>query len=559
MLMLGSANRVLTTTIDARLSVIGSNHNVTLIHPRSPGLHRASPTKRSSIMFVNTGDCRLRSKAASSVRPGLRMLGVALMGMSGVVPAAQGEPTRKVLIVAIDGLRPDALLVANAPNLHAWIEQGAYSLDAQCEDITISGPNWSSILHGVHRDKHRVTNNNYSENRLRRYPDLFARIEAQSPARNTYRVLTWREAERNQPTGADFAIYRSYERDGDEKATADIAALLSGTHPDYEADPDVLFVFYSDVDVAGHSYGFHPSKRRYVEEIEDVDRQIGIIMDAMRARSTYPTEEWLIVLTSDHGGAADGSHGGGTPEKRTIPFVVSGPSAMPGPVFPQARNVDVTRTVLAFLGIADDAVLDGHVVGLSASGPPQAGYERNLIFNGDGEFDRGFPSDDFDQHVSGWIDPGPAQMTLVAYDSRHGWPDSGDPGPPDRGHNFVTGGQSEVSEIVQAVDLFSISGDIDAGSVTFELSAWLGGYKTQQDDARVHIEFLDGDGNALTSSTIGPVTPADRRGKTGLHLRASQGEVPVGARVARVAIRADRVEGTSNDGYTDNVALILHR
>jgi len=166
-------------------------------------------------------------------------------------PPPSPEPAPKVLVVAIDGVRPDALAAANTPTIYALIAGGSYSDSAHGEDLTYSAPNWSTILHGVHRDKHESLDNEYPETNLDSWPDFFTYLERHNPDWNTYRVMTWKEAHEGQPTGADFAIFRDYQEQGDDLASEDIAMLLAGTHPEYPDDPDAIFIFYSDTDVAG--------------------------------------------------------------------------------------------------------------------------------------------------------------------------------------------------------------------------------------------------------------------------------------------------------------------
>src|SRR5262245_45431169 len=102
---------------------------------------------------------------------------IALAGIAACCAAAVATPVKKVLVIGVDGLRPDAMEAAYCPNFDQLIAEGAYSRRAQCEDLTFSGPNWSTILHGVHRDRHHVTTNDYSGNTLSQWPDFFARLE----------------------------------------------------------------------------------------------------------------------------------------------------------------------------------------------------------------------------------------------------------------------------------------------------------------------------------------------------------------------------------------------
>lgn len=477
---------------------------------------------------------------------------------AAVVASSAGQE-RKLLIICIDGLRPDAMEVADAPNLHALIASGAYCPNAQSEDLTFSGPNWSSILHGVHRDKHQVTTNDYSGNNLAQYPDLFHYLELHNPAWNTYRIFTWAAAHVGQPTGADVAINREYSANGDALMTNDAVQILTGTHPQYVADPDAMLLFYSDVDVRGHQFGFHPSVPQYLAEIADVDGQIGLVRSALPQRPNYAGENWLIIVTTDHGGAIDGTHHGNTPEKRTIPFIVSGPSAARGLIYPQARTIDVARTALGFMQVPINPAwsLDGHAVGLGSSGPIGLSYGENLIFNGDGEFDRGFGDPPPDQYLSGWDDPGPDQFTLVAYGSPNGWPALDDPGPAERGVSFLSGGASASATMTQSIDVGPIGPDIDRGRVQYDVSAWLGGYATQADQARLTLRFVSDAGLELATRVLGPVTPLQRANVTGMVFRQGTGPLPAGTRELKIELFAERFAGASCDGYADNVRLVL--
>src|SRR2546421_548022 len=56
---------------------------------------------------------------------------------------------RHVLLIGIDGTRPDALLAAKPPNLSALIAEGTFSDKAQAGDITNSGPGWATVLTGT--------------------------------------------------------------------------------------------------------------------------------------------------------------------------------------------------------------------------------------------------------------------------------------------------------------------------------------------------------------------------------------------------------------------------
>src|SRR5438132_243269 len=98
-----------------------------------------------------------------------------------VQPAAAQGPVKKVLLIGIDGCRPDALLAAKAPNLHGLIQDGCFSDKAQALEFTVSGPCWSSMLTGVDWKKHGVRDNSYKGSNFGEFPNVLARFKKARP------------------------------------------------------------------------------------------------------------------------------------------------------------------------------------------------------------------------------------------------------------------------------------------------------------------------------------------------------------------------------------------
>jgi arylsulfatase A-like enzyme len=61
----------------------------------------------------------------------------------------------------------------------------------------------------------------------------------------------------------------------------------------------------------------------YLNAISHVDSHIGELLRAMRARPKFAEEDWLVLITTDHGGRGN-SHGGDSDEERNIWLVASG-------------------------------------------------------------------------------------------------------------------------------------------------------------------------------------------------------------------------------------------
>ena len=290
------------------------------------------------------------------------------------VSAQAAEPVKKVLFIGIDGTRFDAMEKAATPNLDALMMDGIYS--ANClilgtryqKNDTVSGPGWSSILTGVWADKHGVHNNTFAGMNYKEYPHFFARLKEVRPDAKTVSLVTWEPIHAKITSAADVSINYEQKEHGvmdydryDHEAAGEAVKQLT------EGNPDALFLYIGQVDVAGHAHGFHPTVPQYVAAIERADKLVGRVEAAMKARKTYAQEDWLVVVTSDHGGKGTG-HGGGhsTPEILNSFLILSGPSARRGKFEEQVYLVDAPVTALAHLGVKakEEWKLDGRAVGL---------------------------------------------------------------------------------------------------------------------------------------------------------------------------------------------------
>ena len=63
----------------------------------------------------------------------------------------------RVLIISVDGLRPDLALCADTPCLHRLLNQGCFTFWARTTEMSITLPSHTSMLTGVTPQRHRVT------------------------------------------------------------------------------------------------------------------------------------------------------------------------------------------------------------------------------------------------------------------------------------------------------------------------------------------------------------------------------------------------------------------
>jgi hypothetical protein len=194
--------------------------------------------------------------------------------------------------------------------------------------------------------------------------------------------------------------------------------------------------------------------------------------------------------------------------------------------------------------------------GISSALAATVPFNQNLIINGDAESDVGSAAGAVIGSVTGFTTVG--NFTVTKYGASSGFPLATDPGPVNRGLNFFSGGPNNAaSSAHQLIDVSSIASSIDLGSTRYELSGFLGGFSSQGDHAVLTANFWDDQNAPLGFSAIGAVTNIDRNNVTGLLERSTDGIVPVGTRSIQIALALTRTAGAYNDGYADNLSLIL--
>lgn len=292
-----------------------------------------------------------------------------------VLPAAvdaQDTHDPRVLLIGIDGVRVDMLARADTPTLDSLAEAGFFSDEAKTRVRTVSGPGWSSMLTGVRTDKHGVDSNDFHGNRYPEWPDFLTRIELLRPELGTFAVIDWPPLGTTDSGGPllsdEIDVKLNFDGETDGYGPADAASVEAAVEHLRTADVHAAFVYLGDPDVVSHETDSFSEE--YRASIERADAQTAELLAAVRARPGYSEEDWLILVSTDHGRNDAGGHGGQSPSETTIFFLASGPSVGPGRTDCPPEIVDVAATALAHLGIVVQE-LDGKPRGLgpAAYGP----------------------------------------------------------------------------------------------------------------------------------------------------------------------------------------------
>jgi predicted AlkP superfamily pyrophosphatase or phosphodiesterase len=289
------------------------------------------------------------------------------------VVAAGPKPTQnKVVIISVDGLRPDILLRAETPNLHRLMDEGSFTMWARTTAVSITLPSHTSMVTGFPPNGHGIQWNDdlpFKEPVYAKVPTIFARAKRRgytsamvagkskfvalakpgtldwvwiSPEKpETPEQIAAREAkerdvegdtvekprEKDQPRDPNKKDPLKYPYDPQEDAdVATQAVRLIREH-----QPDVLFVHFPGPDIAGHSEGW--ASPTQFNAVHNVDTHIGEILSAIDAANLR--DRTYVIVSADHGGAGK-SHGPDDARSRSIPWILRGPNVK--------KNWDLTRS-----------------------------------------------------------------------------------------------------------------------------------------------------------------------------------------------------------------------
>lgn len=211
-------------------------------------------------------------------------------------------------------------------------------------------PGWSSVLTGLDNSKHHVWDNTpasvqqFWATRLR-YGTLFDMVadKHKTLACGRPNVLGYGNAAGIlDTTPVTFKQARPVsDQKGDAKNTS-----FALRHMD---KADVLFVHLDALDQAGHRHRW--GSKAYMKALQATDVQIGRLVDAIAARPAR--EEWLVLVTADHGGHGYG-HNRVRGKDNCIPFYCN--RKLRGTNF---THLDITPTAMKWLGYRKPRHVDG--------------------------------------------------------------------------------------------------------------------------------------------------------------------------------------------------------
>ncbi len=250
-------------------------------------------------------------------------------------PLAEGKTTKKAIVIGYDGCRADALKLMSDKvdgGISYLLSTGGNVELAYCGGAnypmlntqkTKTAPGWCSMLTGVWADEHGVTANG-----IRKSNDkltLLTSLVEDGTIDDSAFYVSWDGHFVN--LNSTYINEKEYIAEKGLDVTFLDAADDAGTVANILADvnsadcSDFIFLTLEHTDHAGHNTGFSINNPVYAESFALAENDSKDIIDAIEARETYAEEDWLIIITTDHGGFC-AEHGSLTLQER-ITFIAT--------------------------------------------------------------------------------------------------------------------------------------------------------------------------------------------------------------------------------------------
>lgn len=242
----------------------------------------------------------------------------------------------KVILISIDGMRPDGFLQCGTPFTQEMMRQGAYTLEGRTIFPSVTLPCHMAMFHSVPAERHGISTNIYTP-MVRPLNGLFEQIAMMGGISAMY--YGWeplRDVAR--PGSLKFSGYiNAYTEASSDTALTDLAlARIKESHPDF------VFLYMVETDEkGGHDHGWMTP-----EYLDVISTAIGNVKRVLEACG----DEYTVIVTADHGGH-DRGHGSDAREDMTIPLFFFGKRFTPGKQLEGVSILDIAPTIADIMSV----------------------------------------------------------------------------------------------------------------------------------------------------------------------------------------------------------------
>ena len=242
----------------------------------------------------------------------------------------------KVILISIDGMRPDGLKTCGNAYLKNLEDMCSYTYSASSMMPSVTFPCHFSMTHSVTPQRHGILSNVYVP-QVRPVKGIFERV---SESGGTCAMFYGWEPIRDiaLPGALKFATYmNSYIEESIDTVLTDEAIKTISKYK-----PDFAFLYMVETDEkGGHDNGWMS---------EEYLRRISIAIDNTKRIIENFGDEYSVIIMADHGGH-DRSHGTDMPEDMTVPLFFYGKEFKAGEITENLSLLDIAPTIAKIIGV----------------------------------------------------------------------------------------------------------------------------------------------------------------------------------------------------------------
>ena len=253
----------------------------------------------------------------------------------------------RVILISVDGMRPDGFLACGNPFIHDMMARSFHTLDGQTVLPSVTLPCHMSLFHSTTPQRHGITSNIYLP-MARPISGLFEQLKNAGKVNAMY--YGWeplRDVAR--PASLKFAEYiNAYTEESSDTALTDSAlARIQASKPDF------VFLYMVETDEkGGHDNGWMTDA--YLARIATAVDNIRRVLEACG-------DEYTVIVTADHGGH-DRTHGTELAEDTTIPMFYFGKQFEAGKRFTGGSILDIAPTIAKLMDVPTAVEWEGKPV-----------------------------------------------------------------------------------------------------------------------------------------------------------------------------------------------------
>lgn len=300
--------------------------------------------------------------------------------------AQSGHTAPKAVFIIVDGIAPDTIETVSTPNLDEIAGENGFArayvggeVGGISETPTVSAPSYNSLLTGTWSNKNNVwTNAVLLPNR--KYWDIFRIAKHHDPSLHTAIFSTWTDNRTKligdglEAAGGSKLDHfvdgfeldtERFPHDSESLYIRHIDEVVATAAAEYirQKGPDLSWVYLQYTDDIAHYFGDSPEMNAAVQFM---DSQVGKIWAAVKQRQATSDEDWLFIVTTDHGrDAATGkSHGGHTERERAI-WIATNSDALNARFYETPAIVDILPSIATHLRLQIPAEIQAQLDGQS--------------------------------------------------------------------------------------------------------------------------------------------------------------------------------------------------